>query len=165
MGGLVPARWMPFFLAAFAVAIVAMLVLWVYPGILNSAMRCPTPIAVGTATYCSETISVLRFPGGPGSGPLGCLNTTVFRGVGFAMDLYAGAQPGGLATIQGWVSTLNHTCQEFGLRGNPLGPPVVNWTSPDGQSFVEWRSPFTGLENGAVVANLTIAVNENPAPR
>jgi hypothetical protein len=80
----------------------------------------------------------------------------VFQGVNFQLVTY---NESGSNVVSGSVTEANNTSYRFSLIGDPLGPPSVNWTSPDGAVFVGWQAPFGTIgSNDTFTANVTCGV-------
>ncbi len=139
-----------------------MLVLWVFPGYLSTTPDCPLHLYEWNQAYCAESESVNALPAGPGGPYIGCDSGFVFQGVRFSLYLSFDGRPGDLGFVQGWVSTSTAACQSMGLVGNPLGPPVINWTSPDRSVYLLWEEPFESPAGSGWVANITCGVYLGP---
>jgi hypothetical protein len=114
-------------------------------------------MTVNGRTYCAEVVTV----GGPCSSPgLFCRLPPpgfAFQGVNFQLEAYNGS---GSNIVGGSVTEANNTSYRVSLIGDPLGPPSVNWTSPDQAIFVEWRAPFGTMgRNDTFTANVTCGVS------
>jgi hypothetical protein len=144
-------------LVAVAVGVVVPLALFVYPGYLSGGSACPTFTTVRDHGYCAESAVVPQYqcPGAfCGSCPSYGL---MFQGAEFQLAL--GVSPGS-DSLTGCVTEPNSTLYHFGLSGNPLGPPSVNWTSPDHAVMVEWRAPYANVgSDGQATANVTFGVS------
>jgi hypothetical protein len=141
--------------ATTAVAVVAILVLWVFPGYLSVPSNCPIHTSVSGRDYCAEAVTLEQC-----TGPF--CPALPFPGFEFhevTFDLSLGGFSGA-ATVTGWVTELNSTRYPVYLLGDNFGPPFVNWTSPDHAVLIEWQAPFTTHENGTVlnIANVTCGV-------
>jgi len=64
-----------------------------------------------------------------------------FQGATFAL-IVVGGEDSGSPGLGGWVTLPNNETYHFGILGDPLGPPSVNWTPPDHSVIVEWNAPF-----------------------
>lgn len=141
-----------------AVAVVVVVVLWVYPGVLVPRPNCPSHFEASGRDYCAETVSVWPRVSGPGGPAIGCQVGVHFQGDLFAFVLDSNGSVDSLATLGGWLTNPTNNCTTFVLYGDPLGPPSVNWTSSDGSAAIVWSAPYLVNHDGTVVANVTIGV-------
>ncbi|MGD0588442.1 MAG: hypothetical protein ABSA63_06595 [Thermoplasmata archaeon] len=141
--------------AATAVAIVVILVLWVYPGFLSTTTSCPVQTTADGRAYCAETVTV-----GQCASPYACIEPPpgfVFHGVKFQLRLGGSS---GLAYLGGWITEGNSTSYQFSLTGDYLGAPSVNWTTPDHVALVEMQTPYAFIgSEGQLEANVTCGVS------
>ena len=143
---------------ATAVAVVAIIVLWGYPGVLAGSPNCPTHAAVEGRAYCVDSVQLIAYA--PCNGVSYCNgsapNNFTFQGVWFYLYLQnSSAGPwiyGGVTEASGAQATVH-------LLGNPDGPQALNWSSPDQSVVILWNAPFStvGLD-GLLRANVTCAV-------
>lgn len=138
-----------------AIAVVLILVLWVVPGFLVGVPNCPVHANQADRSFCAEVVQV-----GPGrcavEGPCPVPTALVFQGVLFQMQL---ANVSGTPYLYGFVNESNGETHNFGLVGNPLGPPYLNWTSPDDTVLIAWHAPFPTTESdGLLNATVTCGV-------
>ncbi len=139
-----------------AVAIVVIVSLWVFPGYL--ATTCPTHATLGVRTYCAESVTLVERV--PCFGGLYCSDhrpSFSFHGVEFQLLLlnFSGAY-----AVSGSVTEANNTSYAVYLLGDPLGPPSVNWSSPDQVVLVDWRAPYGTLGSDHVLqTNVTCGVS------
>jgi len=143
--------------AATAVAIVVILVLWVYPGILATHPNCPSHTTYAGRPYCSEITPLQQWC------PNGGVNCPAFPPPGFTFQAVlfrlALVNASGGPVVDGWTTESNNTAFQFSLRGNSVGLPSA-WTSPDHEVLVLWLPPFaTAGQNGVLYANVTCGVS------
>jgi hypothetical protein len=143
--------------AATAVAIVVIIGLWVFPGFLTGVHSCPLHVVEGGRSFCAEAVPVVNGQCTVyGPGPCPEPTELVFQGVWFQMQL---ANISGGPYLYGFVNESNGVTHNFGLVGDPLGPPSLNWTSPDDTILVAWQAPFaTTGAGGLLTANVTCGV-------
>jgi hypothetical protein len=137
--------------------IVVIFALGVFPGYLSGAGACPVHTTVNGRAFCAEVVTV----GQPCLAAYGCAALPppgfAFQGVKFQLVAFNESDSN---LVDGWVTEANNTSYRFGLLGDPLGPPSVNWTSPDEAVFVEWRAPFGTIgSDGRFIANVTCGVS------
>ena len=149
--------------AVAAVAVLAIVVAWVYPGYFASTPGTPLCPAHPTAfgrVYCAQIVSLERYSGGAilscGSGGF------VFQGVTFGLDFFFDGTPGDLAYVSGWINSSTVPCVAMALVGNPLGPSSVNWSGPDHSVYLLWHAPFASYVDGTYVANVSCGVYLGP---
>jgi hypothetical protein len=139
---------------ATAVAIVVILILWVYPGYLSTRPNCPIDATSGGRTYCAESVPLVGNCQGPGFCPAPA--TFTFQEVSFFLVLINGSAG---PVVRGDVGESNSTFYPVYLPGNPTGPPTANWTSPDHVILIEWQAPFAIVRtDGELTANVTCGV-------
>jgi len=141
-----------------AAVLATILAVWAFAGIPNSGPNCPTQVAAHGRVYCAEVITLQRNSGGPGGGAIVWCAGSSFQGVAFELLLGSDGNLTDTAMLGGTANESGSVCSSFGLTGDPLGPPVVNWTSPDGIVFVQWKAPFQTMFDGGIVANITCGV-------
>ena len=134
---------------ATAVLVLVIVLLWAVPGYLVT--RCPVSATVDGRLYCAEPISLTVTP--CPTGGVYCakiLPPPTFLLWGVAFELQYGTSPGagGDSGVGGHVTEPDGHSFTFGLQGDPLGPAVMNWTSPDASVLVEWPAPYATNESG-----------------
>jgi hypothetical protein len=127
--------------AAFALAAAALLVivvLWLYPGLLAGESRCPTAVAHVDSFYCTQTLELPPphiSPSQNYSGPAMAADCQ-----GFFFDLRFNWTPSAhpaLPWLTGWVEEPNKTNYSVRLIVPELSNGA-NWTSPDAKAIVDW---------------------------
>ncbi|MGP8158947.1 MAG: hypothetical protein ACLPWO_05000 [Thermoplasmata archaeon] len=150
-------------LVATAVAVVAILALSILPGYLTGTSKCPAHPTLAGRIYCAEVATVTSSAPCDGGRDCPACPTAgfAFDGVEFNLTLrnltFA-------FSINGCVTEANSTMYFVQISVRPLGPPPLNWTSPDLVILIEWPSPFVTVgSDGRLTANVMCGVAQAAA--
>jgi len=143
---------------ATAIAIVVILVLWVYPGYLATSTNCPSHATVAGRAYCAETVTLVQStPCTGGSFCPACPSSVAsINGAVFQLVFYNESSG---PIVKGCAVESNSTLYQFALSADPLSAVPVQWISGDHELVVLWQPPFTTTGTGGLThANVTCGV-------
>jgi hypothetical protein len=137
------------------IAIVVVAILWIVPGFLAGPSSCPFHANENGRSFCAERVAVTE-RNCTGNQLCTMPPAVGFQGVQFRLSLENSSSG---PVLSGLINESNGVGHNLELVGDPLGPPALNWTSPDDTVLVAWNTPFVSAEvGGPLFANVTCGV-------
>jgi hypothetical protein len=146
-------------LALTVVAMISFVVTGAVAGWFVAGPACPLEESAYHQPYCAEPTTLQQSLCRPGYycpvlwGPPPGFQ---FRGVTFNLTFLPPVAPNGTASVAGTITEPGGVLSRVFLLGDPLGPPVVNWTSVDRHVIIEWAAPFSAAGSDGLNATIVL---------